>query len=211
VQQTIIIASILGALAVGVVSPGPSFVLVARISVAISRRDGVAAAIGMGVGGVIFASLALLGLQAVLISLPWLYTAVRLLGGMYLLYLAVMLWRGAGEPIALPDAGAPAAAAGRSFWLGLSTQLSNPKTTMVYASVFAALLPADFPLWLFAVLPPLVFLLEAGWYAIVAVAFSTARPRAAYLRAKGWIDRLAGAVIGALGLRLLYDAVRASP
>ena len=59
---------------------------------------------------------------------------------------------------------------GRSFWLGLSTQLSNPKTTIVYASVFAALLPADVPLWLFAVLPLFIFLLEAGWYAIVAVA-----------------------------------------
>lgn len=210
-QQAIMIASILGALAVGVVSPGPSFVLVARISVAVSRRDGVAAAMGMGVGGVIFASLALLGLQAVLINLPWLYTAVRLLGGAYLLYLAIMLWRGAREPIVLSDAGAPNAAAGRSFWLGLSTQMSNPKTTIVYASVFAALLPADVPPWLFAALPPLVFPLEAGWYAIVAVAFSTARPRAAYLRAKVWIDLVAGAVIGALGLRLLYDAVRASP
>jgi threonine/homoserine/homoserine lactone efflux protein len=136
---------------------------------------------------------------------------VRLLGGLYLLYLAISLWRGAGEPIALSDAGAPMAATDRSFWLGLSTQLSNPKTTIVYASVFAALLPADVPLWLFAVLPPLVFLLEAGWYAIVAVAFSTARPRAAYLRAKVWIDRLAGVVIGALGLRLLHDAVRTSP
>src|SRR5205085_7867128 len=129
---------------------GPSFVLVARISVAVSRGDGVAAALGMGVGGVIFASLALFGLQAVLVSLPWLYTGVRLLGGTYLLYLAVMLWRGAREPIALSDADAPVAAAGRSFWLGLSTQLSNPKTTIVYASVFAALLPADVPLWLFA-------------------------------------------------------------
>jgi threonine/homoserine/homoserine lactone efflux protein len=211
VQQALIIASILGALAVGVVSPGPSFVLVARVSVAVSRRDGVAAALGMGIGGVMFAGLALLGLQAVLISLPWLYTAVRVLGGMYLLYLAIMLWRGAREPIALSDAGAPTAGAGRSFWLGLSTQLSNPKTTIVYAGVFAALLPADVPLWLFAVLPPLIFLLEAGWYAVVAVAFSAARPRAAYLRAKVWIDRLAGAVIGALGLRLLYDAVRRSP
>jgi threonine/homoserine/homoserine lactone efflux protein len=211
VQQAIIIASILGALAVGVVSPGPSFVLVARISVAGSRRDGVAAALGMGGGGVIFASLALMGLQAVLISLPWLYTGVRLVGGIYLVYLAIMLWRGAPEPIALPDAGAPVAAAGRSFWLGLSTQLSNPKTTIVYASVFAALMPADVPRWLFAVLPPLIFMLEAGWYAIVALVFSTARPRAAYLRAKVWIDRVAGAVIGALGARLLYDAARSTP
>src|SRR6185312_5567565 len=58
--------SILAALALGAVSPGPSFVFVVRTSLAQSRRDGIAAARGMGVGGVIFAALALLGLQVAL-------------------------------------------------------------------------------------------------------------------------------------------------
>jgi threonine/homoserine/homoserine lactone efflux protein len=43
---------------------------------------------------------------------------------------------------------------------------------------------------------------------VVAVAFSSARPRAAYLRSKRWIDRLAGSVLGVLGVRLIVDAGR---
>src|SRR5690242_5987930 len=77
--------SILAALAVGAISPGPSFVFVVRTSLAQSRRDGIAAALGMGVGGVIFAALALLGLQGVLTKIVWLYAAPRLAGGFYLL------------------------------------------------------------------------------------------------------------------------------
>src|SRR4051812_24434035 len=69
-EALLAIAGILGALAVGVVSPGPSFVLVARTAVALSRRDGLAASIGMGLGGVIFAALALAGLIAVLAQVP---------------------------------------------------------------------------------------------------------------------------------------------
>jgi len=61
---------------------------------------------------------------------------------------------------------------------------------------------------LFAALPPLIFVIEAGWYAVVALAFSSERPRAAYLRSKFWIDRLAGAVMGALGVRLVVDTMR---
>jgi threonine/homoserine/homoserine lactone efflux protein len=43
---------------------------------------------------------------------------------------------------------------------------------------------------------------------VVALAFSCDRPRAAYLGSKRWIDRIAGTIIGALGLRLMFDTVR---
>jgi len=74
------IAGIAVALLVGAMSPGPSFVLVARTAVAGSRRQGVLAAVGTGMGGVAFATLALAGLQALVISTPWLDAGLRLAG-----------------------------------------------------------------------------------------------------------------------------------
>lgn len=206
-EPTLALLGILGALTVGAVSPGPSFVLVARTAVAVSRRDGLAAALGMGVGGVVFCALALLGLHALLAAVPALFVALKVAGGVYLVYLGVRIWRGAAQPVAMPDA-APATGrgVGRSFGFALATQVSNPKTAVVYASIFAALLPAEPPLWVTAALPPAVFAIEAGWYALVALAFSAGRPRAAYLRSKAWIDRTAGAVMGMLGVRLIADA-----
>ncbi|TIU35307.1 MAG: LysE family translocator, partial [Mesorhizobium sp.] len=50
------ILSILGVFLLGAMSPGPSFVVVSRIAVAGERTDGLAAAIGMGIGGFIFAT-----------------------------------------------------------------------------------------------------------------------------------------------------------
>ncbi|WP_114858205.1 LysE family translocator [Azospirillum brasilense] len=204
------LSSVLGALAIGAISPGPSFVLVARTAIAVSRGAGVAAAVGMGVGGVVFATLALLGLQALLTQVGWLYLALKIAGGLYLVHLAVRIWRGAAESIRVPDGTADGSGVLRSFGIGLATQISNPKTAIVYASIFAALLPASPPAWVLLALPPAVFLVETGWYAIVAVAFSAGRPRAAYLRSKAWIDRLAASVIGALGIRLVMDAAKPS-
>ena len=60
----IAVLAIAGAIAVGAASPGPSFVMVVRTAIAKSRRDGIAAALGMGTGGVAFCLMALLGLQA---------------------------------------------------------------------------------------------------------------------------------------------------
>jgi threonine/homoserine/homoserine lactone efflux protein len=55
---------------------------------------------------------------------------------------------------------------------------------------------------------PLIFVIETGWYTVVAMLFSSAPPRAAYLRWKAWIDRLAAGIIGALGIKLISDAAR---
>jgi threonine/homoserine/homoserine lactone efflux protein len=205
VSEDLALLGILAALAVGTVSPGPSFVMVARTAAAQSRRDGVAAALGMGVGGLLFALLALLGLVAVLAGVPALYMVLKVAGGLYLAWLGFQIWRGARQPLDVSAAPAPG---GRAFLLGLATQISNPKTALVYASVFAAFLPPHYGVAFAVALITLVFLLEAGWYTIVALALSAERPRAAYLHGKAWIDRTAGAVLVALGLKLALDAHR---
>ena len=193
--------SIAGALTLGAMSPGPSFVMVARTAVAVSRAGGLAAALGMGVGGLVFAALALLGLHVLLTAVPGFYIAFKVAGGVYLIYLGWLIWRGARQPLDMD--GAPVRA-GRSFWLALLTQLSNPKTALVYASVFVSLLPREVPAVAAALLLAIIFTIEAGWYAIVAFALSARSPRAAYLRSKTWIDRAAGTVMAALGLKLIY-------
>ncbi|MCX5568811.1 MULTISPECIES: LysE family translocator [Kaistia] len=199
--------AILGALLIGAISPGPSFVFVVRTAVARSRADGLAAALGMGVGAALFGALALLGLRTLMNEAAGLYLILKIAGGLYLVYLAYRIWRGASEPVEVARDGASGRTSlGRSFGLALATQLSNPKIVAVFGAVFAALLPADPPLWLDLTLPVLIFIQETAWYALVAFAFSSARPRAVYLGAKSWIDRFAGAVIGALGIRLILEA-----
>ncbi|PSH64885.1 threonine transporter [Phyllobacterium brassicacearum] len=205
-----VLLSILAAISIGAISPGPSFVLVSRIAVASSRTHGLASALGMGVGGALFAALAVLGLTALLMQFEWLYLLLKLLGGAYLVYIAIRIWRGASEPLALSGSieTASGISVSRAFLLGLITQLSNPKTSIVYASIFAALMPPSPPLWLLLALPPMLFCVEAGWYAVVAFAFSGSRARLIYGRLKLWIDRGAGAVMGALGLKLMVEAFK---
>lgn len=203
--------SILTALTLGAISPGPSFLFVMRTSVAMSRRDGLAAAAGMGLGAATITTLALVGVRAIIAQVAWLYLAFKLLGGAYLVYLAWRIWQSTGKAAAISnEAPAPKIVRGpmRSFLLALATQFSNPKTVIVISGIFAALLPAHVPSWMYVILPPVDFLIEGSWYAFVAVAMSSARPRAVYLRAQTWIDRAAGCVLGALGLRLIFEGAR---
>jgi threonine/homoserine/homoserine lactone efflux protein len=207
-SSAIVVLSIATAIAVGAMSPGPSFVMVARTAMASTRSDGVAAALGMGMGGAIFSIAALLGLHALFASVPWIYAGMKIAGGLYLVYLGYRIWQGAKAPLMIAEnAGRQVCGTlRRSFLLGLGTQLGNPKTAIVYASIFAALLPRNLPSAFIVVLPALIFCIEAGWYAIVAVMLSAASPRHAYLRYKLWVDRTAGGVMALLGLKLVHAA-----
>lgn len=200
------LAAIAVALAIGAASPGPSFLLVARAAVSDGRRAGLAAACGMGLGALAFALLALFGLAAAFAAVPSLYSLFKLAGGLYLLHLGIGIWRGAATPLRETAATTPPRRLRGPFALGFVTQLSNPKTAIVYGGVFAALFPQEPTRAFEAAVLACVVLVEAGWYTIVALALSVASTRTAYLRHKARIDRAAGLFLGGLGIRLATSA-----
>ena len=206
-ESIVAITGILFACLMGSISPGPSFLLVARISISESRRNGIAAAAGMGIGGMLLSILALLGLKAIFASFPIFYSGIKMLGGIYLVYIGIQIWRGAKETIYVQsDNAAKKNTAWRAFFTALFTQLSNPKAVVFYGSIFAALLPQTVSKMLTIILPVCVLLIETGWYCIVALVLSATGPRSVYLRTKVWIDRVAGGVMGMLGVKLITSS-----
>lgn len=135
-HELAVLISILGVFLLGTISPGPSFVVVSRIAILRSRTDGVMAAIGMGIGGFVFAAVAVAGLTAILLQVEWLNIALRLAGGAYLLWLGINIWRAAPEPLEIPDtASERQSTLWTSLLRALLVQLSNPKTAIFYASM----------------------------------------------------------------------------
>jgi threonine/homoserine/homoserine lactone efflux protein len=190
----------------GTMSPGPSFILIAKTAVGKSRKEGFGVAIGLGMGAVFFTLMAIFGLYAILEAVPIIYGFLKLLGGMYLLYLAYKMWKHANEPL---DVEISIDVKPKSFvkaiLFGLVTQLSNPKTAIIIGSIFAALLPAQVPAFGELFLCLLAFFADLIWYSLVVVLLSTNGAQRVYLRFKKYIDRVAGSVLGALGLNLAID------
>ena len=199
-----ILGSIAAALLLGAMSPGPTSIYVAKNSIAISRKHGLFTALGTGLGAAIFGLLAVLGLQAFLLAVPSACLALKICGGLYLLWMAFKIIKHAKEPIEAGDASSSQMSLRRAFTTGLITQLSNPKIAIVLASIFTALLPKDIPTYFYFVLPVLCFFIDAGWCSLVAVALSAEKPRKVYLKFKAGFDRAAGAVMTVLGLKLIF-------
>lgn len=132
---------ILTAVLLGAMSPGPSFVMVAKIAMVSISHQLWLRAFGMGVGGALFAGLSLFGLQALFESIPLVYHLLKILGGLYLVYVGIMMFKGAKEPFCIEGASAHEQNTAQSaFKKALLIQISNPKTAIFYSSIFAALL-----------------------------------------------------------------------
>lgn len=203
-ESVFILGSIALALMLGAMSPGPTSIYVAKNSIAISRQHGLFTALGTGLGAAIFGLLAVLGLQAFLLAVPSAYLALKICGGLYLLWLAFKIIKHAKDPIQAEHVAGTPMSLRRAFMTGLITQLSNPKIAIVLASIFTALLPKEIPLYFYFVLPILCFFIDAGWCSLLAVALSAEKPRAVYLKFKKVFDRAAGVVMTVLGLKLIF-------
>ncbi len=188
-------------------SPGQSFVVTAQMALAHGRGPAFANALGQGAGAVVWATAAMLGLALILQEAASLYAALRIAGGLYLVYLGVRIWLGAGRPVAVAaDASEGAVSMAKGFRIGFLTLVANPKAIVFFSSIFVALLPPAMPAWTKAAIVMIVFTNEVVWYSIVTLLFSAQRPRGVYLRFKPWIDRIMAVILALLGARLIAEA-----
>jgi len=190
------------ALLLGSMSPGPSFLIVAQAAMSKSRAEAIAISFGMGTGAAIFALLASIGLYVVIENVPWLYALLKVAGGLYLCFLAYKIWKSSKIQNEEHLENNNTHGIFKSFLLGLITQISNPKTAIVFGGVFAAFLPADVPEYSYILLCISSFLVDTGWYILVALILSTKKAQGAYSRHKKKIITLFSGFMGLMGLKL---------
>lgn len=181
-------------------APGPALLFAVRQSMAGGFRVGAATGAGLGLMAACWTGAALLGLEMLFALFPFVYGAMKIAGALYLLWIAWGLWRNARQPVA--DSARPGA---RAFLGGLMVNLLNPKSVLFAASVLVVIFPAGMGMGAKALIVLNHFLVELCVYSLFAALLSTPPARAGYLRARGIIDRVAAAVLGALGLRLLFS------
>ena len=190
----------------GTMSPGPSFILVAKTAVSRPFSQGIGVSIGLSLGAVFFTLLAIFGLYTLFETVPFLYGLFKFFGGMYLLYLAYKIWKHSSEPMSMDI---KLEENSRSFLkailFGFLTQISNPKTAIIIGSIFAALLPKELPAYSELLLCLIAFFIDAIWYSLVVILLSTKKSQKIYLRFKKYIDRIAGTLLAALGIKLAIE------
>lgn len=186
-------------------SPGPDNLMVLSVGVSKGRRHGIAFGLGCALGCLSHTALAVAGVSALVAASPLAFTALRIAGGAYLIWLGVGALRSRGGA-RIGEPGAADRSLSGLFLRGVLANAINPKVVLFFLSFLPqfVVVRSGGVAWQMAALG-LVFTAQAavlfcllGYFAGSVGQWLGRQPRAGL-----WLDRVAGAVFIGLGLRLI--------
>jgi threonine/homoserine/homoserine lactone efflux protein len=204
---SIILAFAAAALVISLV-PGPDMLFIIATGIARGRLAGVVAAVGMSTGLAVHTVAAALGLGALIQAAPVVLDVVRIVGAIFLVYLAITTLRSAREVAAT----APAVYGGRSlrrtYTMAVLTNLANPKVILFYLAFFPQFittggLPTSLQFLILGALFIVIGLTVDAAAGLLAGALSALLRRRPSVQR--WLSRVSAAIFGALAVRLVVS------
>ncbi|UVK37063.1 LysE family translocator [Mesorhizobium sp. AR10] len=126
------------AITLAAATPGPAMFTVIANGVSRGFIRAFMAGVGIAAGDAVLVTLALLGLVALAQTFEWVFLVLKYAGAAYLVFLGIRMWRSAAAQSNGPQATQPRLS--RSFFLGASIALGNPKAILFHASIMPLIL-----------------------------------------------------------------------
>lgn len=190
---------------IGTASPGPSNVAIMGTAMNAGRIPALVLASGILAGSLLWGLLAALGLSTVLATYSSVLVAMKILGGLYLLWLA---WKSARSAISRNAAMASGLTPNpsshfRTFLRGATMHLTNPKAIFVWLSIVTLALPPNAKNSDALLVVAGCSVIGAGVFGSYAIAFSAPFARFAYQALRRWLDGALAMAFGYAGIRML--------
>lgn len=192
-------------------SPGPDFVLLTKSALQNRKSTALGIAAGITMANALYIFLCLIGVGALIAKSIFLITAMKLAGGLFLIYLAYSALKAKKSDYKDLSESKGNHAARTSFLSELATGfmsgILNPKNPLFYLSLFTLVLNNDvslnFKIFLGVWMTVIVFI----WDTFIILVLSQYRVKSIFNRIAFYIDKLTGFLLGAFGLRLVYSSI----
>ncbi|MCG8492795.1 MAG: LysE family transporter [Sneathiellales bacterium] len=188
---------------IAVATPGPATLAVATISMSSGRKPGLMFGLGLSAGLAFWGLVAATGLGAILQASTYALTALKILGGLYLLWLALNAARSASRKNSVLK---EVTQAKHNFRRGLLLNLSNPKAVVAWMAVLALGLgneQSSLHIFIAAGTCILLGILINCGYALI---FSTPGAMKGYQKTRRWIEGVVAGLFAIAGFGLIRSA-----
>ncbi|MEI6238729.1 MAG: LysE family transporter [bacterium] len=194
--------------ALAVMSPGPDFIIVTRMSLLHSKRVGIATALGIATGNLWWVASSILGISYVISKTVLLFAILKWIGALYLIYLGIGVLRAkkksaeASGDVASKVERVSGMSAWKAFRIGLLTNILNPKCALFFISLFSVFITPSTPaLYRYAYGLEIVAI-AIIWFSLLATVLTFGKVKSAFEHFAVSIDRVTGALLIALGLKI---------
>jgi len=187
-------------------SPGPDFLVVSKNSVGHSRKIGVMTALGVAAGNCVHVTYTVIGIGLIIASSVLLFSAIKLAGAVYLVYLGVHLMT---EKQDLAETALPASAplsAWAAFRQGFFTNVLNPKATLFFISVFSQFVSPSLPFSVRTLFGVEAVTVIGLWFVVLAVVLTFPLMRALIGKVQQRVLKFMGAALLLLGVKVALSS-----
>ncbi|WP_417693950.1 LysE family translocator [Roseibium sp.] len=203
-----ILIAFLGATLIFAYFPGPALLYTAAQTLAHGRRAGFMAALGIHLGCYLHVIAAVLGLSAIFTHVPEIYAALKIVGGGYMIWLGIQLFRQKAQERHVPTAGKPRTAR-RAFLDSMLVEILNPKVALFFIAFLPQFVSAEaaLPIWAQFLILGTVVNLAFSSADIITVLFAS-KLKTALGKRQRWQNvgsKACGALLMGLGLKLAMD------
>lgn len=186
-----------------VISPGPDFALISRNSLVYSRRTGIWSSIGLALGILVHVTYSLVGIGFIISRSVLLFSILKYLGAAYLIYIGWKSLRAgalhaSAENRTREQDMAPFAA----LRMGFFTNVTNPKATLFFFSLFTQVINPHTPVFIQALYGIEMSAATFAWFALVAATFSQQWVRDRVAKFQHRVEQAFGVLLIALGIKV---------
>ncbi len=185
-----------------------------RNSIVYSRRAGIFTAIGFGLGVLVHVTYTIFGISAIIAKSILLFNIIKWAGAVYLVYIGIQALRSKGMGQAAVEnatSEAPPSASLPDFkalWSGFLTNALNPKATLFFLAIFSQIISPSTPFIWQAIYGLTCAVMAILWFSLVSLVLSQGTVKAFFLRATKWIDRVCGALLITLGIKVALTSAK---
>jgi threonine/homoserine/homoserine lactone efflux protein len=194
-------------------SPGPDFVLVVKSAIRNEGKNAIGVALGIASANALYIGLCLIGVGSILAASVTVMIILKVIGGLFLIYLAVQALRANKSSYSNLDiadnshSNEVKTTFFKELITGFMSGVLNPKNLLFYLSLFTVVLTPEvgfsFKLGLGLWMTGIVFL----WDLSVIFLLSTPKVRSKFTKLAYYIDKVTGAILGLIGFAIVKSAL----
>ncbi|OHU90570.1 MULTISPECIES: LysE family translocator [Pseudoalteromonas] len=192
---------------IAVIVPGPDFVVTIRQSIRFGRLHSIFTALGIGSGLSVHVIYTLLGLSAIIQSTPEIMLLMKVLGVGYLIFIGfncIFSNKNNLMDFKVENTDKSEQSLNQSFWLGFMTNATNPKATLFFVAVMTSVVSINTPLQIQMYYGGWMCFVNALWFVLVGVIFSSDLLRNKLSRNVNLIEAVLGSLLLLFAIRLAF-------
>jgi len=193
-------------------SPGPDFLIVVKSGIKNTKNIAIGVAFGIALANAIYIIICIVGVGAIIAKSVIIMILLKVLGGIFLIYLAMMSLKSRKrdyEQLILNATSVKAQGSTfkKEFLIGFLSGILNPKNIIFYLSLFSLVLTNEVSLVVKVALGVWMTFLVFSWDTFIILVLSRNSIRELFSKLAFYIDKIAGVVLGLFGVKLIQSAI----